>query len=383
MPLPQPILYQTTAFDALSVHEFQFAYSGDQAYRNRLIIRNNASNAVVYDKTLTTFQLRHQLPAASLTNGRDYNAQVQVIHKDGSSSALSNKIVFFCFTAPVLSFSNLESEQIIRNSSFEAALSYTQPEGELLSAYQFTLYDIRHAEIYSTDLLYDQTLCTTLSGLIDNYHYYLRGAGITVHGMEVDTGYVPFSVEYIQPSVFAVLHLENLWHEGCVMIQSNIVSIEGTSNPSPPRYIDNEWVDLSDPEHWVRFDKGFSIEDDFTLQLVGRDFGENATLLEMSNQKDKIKIRFYHGNFTGYGEVAYFVLTAHNGTETYVITSDYIPVPSPDEVIPIWVRRIGPLYEIRVKGPDTGSCFTGEGLANYRGYLLSGGLLLRDSILHT
>lgn len=380
--MPQPILYQTAAFDASSAHEFQFTYSGDQAYRNRLVVRNNASNAVIYDKTLTTFQLRHLLPAASLTNGNGYNAQVQVLHQDGSSSALSNKIVFYCFTAPVFSFSSPEPEQMIHNSAFEAALSYTQPEGELLSAYKFSLCDSRHAEIYSTDLLYDQTLRTTLSGLIDNYHYYLRGTGVTVHGMEVDTGFVPFSVEYIRPSMFAVLNLENLWHEGCVLIQSNIVSIEGTSNPDPPKYIDGEWVDLSDPEHWVRFDQGFSIADDFTLQLAGRDFNENSTLLEMSNQKDKIEIRFYHGSFAGYGEVAYFVLMAHNGTETYIVTSDYIPIPSPDEVIPIWVRRVGPLYEIRVKGPDTGSCFAGEGLAGYRGYLLSGGLLLRDSILH-
>jgi len=380
--MSQPILYQMSAFDASLDCEFQFTYNGDQAYRNRLIIRNNETNALIYDQTITTFQLKHLLPAMSLTNGTGYNAQVQVYHKDGSSSAISNKIIFYCFTTPSFSFSNFEPEQRILNSSYTFNLAYEQPEGELLSAYKVTLYDSKRSEVYATSLLYDSALQTTVTGLIDNYQYFIRGTGVTVHNMDVDTGYIPFSVEYIRPSMFAVLNLENLWYEGSILIQSNIISIEGTSNPDPPIYIDDKWVDLSDPDHWVKFEKGFSIEDDFTLQLIGRAFNDHSTILEMSNYKNKIEISFHRGRFTGYGEIAYFVLRAYNDIETYITTSNYIPIPSPTEKINLWVRRIGALYEIKVQGAGYGSCFAPEGMVDYRGYLLENTALLSSHIFY-
>ena len=136
-----PLLYNKQAFDSTEITEFIFNYSGNQSIKNRLRIFNNVDSTQVYDGTQTTFQLKHTLPANTLINGNTYWCEVYTIDINEVQSPASNKIIFKTFTKPTWSFSNLISDQIIRNSSYQVQLTYSQPEGELLNSYQVSLYN--------------------------------------------------------------------------------------------------------------------------------------------------------------------------------------------------------------------------------------------------
>ena len=75
MALTTPILYSVSAFDATQAQTFLFnVLGGSQVVANTLTIKNNATLAVVYSATQTTFKFEHILPANTLTNGTYYQA---------------------------------------------------------------------------------------------------------------------------------------------------------------------------------------------------------------------------------------------------------------------------------------------------------------------
>ena len=76
MALPRPVLNTQVAFDATQAHTFTFTVygSGAQVTANKLTIRKQSDNSIVYQQQQTTFKFEHTLPAGSLTNGNYYNA---------------------------------------------------------------------------------------------------------------------------------------------------------------------------------------------------------------------------------------------------------------------------------------------------------------------
>lgn len=347
----QPVLYEVPAFDGASPFLFTFAYSGNQVFKNRLIIRNNESNVVVYDHTVSSFQLEHSLPPKSLVNGVCYNARIQVYDHEDQASEFSNPIIFYCFTTPIWIFANLEANQIIHNSSYELRLTYSQPEGELLNSYQVFLYDFGYKEIFHTGVRYHtESLTATISGLADNTPYYVRAKAETVNHMQLDTGSIPISAEYVRPSFFAVVNLENIAAQGSIKIQSNIISILGSSNPDPPKFIDNEKVDLRKDNAWVKFDKGFSIDSDFTLQIIAQELSPYTEFLIMENDKHKLVLSYRQAKFDGETEQKDYVeLRAYNGITSYVLLSNLLSSAFPADRIYIWLRRIGCVYELKIE----------------------------------
>ena len=311
-------------------------------------IYNNKTLAKVYDQTITTMQLVHTIPANTLENGNVYNAEIQTIDSNDKKSAFSSKIIFCCFAEPSWNFSNLTANQIIRNSSFSATVSYSQAQNEPLNSYQFVLYDGLSKEIFRSAKRYDTTnLSYSISGLDDSKAYFLQATGETLNGMLVDTGLVPFTVSYTQPSVFALVHLENVFNEGYIKITSNIITIEGESSPSPPTYIDNKKIDLTADGSCARFSEGFSIADDFTLQCYFEKPTQNTTLIEMENSFNKILVQYRYGSFDGDSQKAYVELRAYAGLECYYIMSNLINIPSTTDRIHLWIRRIDNVYEIK------------------------------------
>lgn len=348
----QPILYETSAFDAKFDWVLSFTYSGNQAIKNRLVIKENDTNTTAYDQTVETFQLRHTIPANTLTNGKCYNAQVQVIDAENKASPFSKTIIFWCFTNPSFGFSNLVENQIIKNSSYTLSLSYFQPEGEPLQSYHINLYDYQQQLLYSGSTKYGtQDMNVTIFDLDDNSLYYVQAIGQTLNKMKVDTGLIPFSVEYILPSLFAIVNLENLEDEYSVKIESNIISILGRSNPDPPKYIDDKMVDLTEEGSWVKFDKAFSIDKNFTLFIRAKSLKEHAPFLILENKNGySIELKYNSAQYDGQdSEKAFVELYAFNKVTSYFQMSNYIEIPDKDSLIDIYVRRINNLYEVYVE----------------------------------
>ncbi|MCI9577115.1 MAG: hypothetical protein HFJ84_10900 [Clostridiales bacterium] len=113
--MEQPILKSTPAFDASLERLFSFTYIGNQVFSHRFRVYNNATNAVVYDKKVESFQMEHTIPAATLKNGILYRAQVSVFDKNGVESNLSQPTLFYCYAIPTLQITNLTANQIVRS----------------------------------------------------------------------------------------------------------------------------------------------------------------------------------------------------------------------------------------------------------------------------
>ena len=246
MALTQPILNSIAAFDATQEHIFSFiSIGGDQVLGSQLTIYDNETGAQVYQGNYTSFKFEHPLAAGTLTNGKYYNATISTINNASEFSEPSNPVAFYCYTAPVLTITNIPASGTIEQSNYTFQGNYVQAEGELLNGYQYTLYDSNKEQISQSAILYDGLYQYTFSGMANDTSYYVELSGSTINNTPVSSGLLLFTIRYIQPASFAICDLVNNCQNGFIQISSNIVSIDGKSEPDPPKYIDNKEVDLT------------------------------------------------------------------------------------------------------------------------------------------
>ena len=303
MALTQPILNSIPAFDATQSHVFSFiSIGGDQVLGSQLTIYDNETGAQVYQGNYTSFKFEYPLVAGTLTNGKYYNATISTINNASEFSEPSNPVAFYCYTAPVLTITNIPASGTIEQSNYTFQGSYVQAEGELLNGYQYTLYNSNKEQISQSAILYDGLYQHTFSGMANDTSYYVELSGSTINNTPVSSGLLLFTIRYIQPASFAICDLVNNCENGFIQISSNIVSIDGKSEPDPPKYIDNKEVDLTDDGSWVQWDEGFNIQNDFTMRIWGRSFGDNEPIVTMKNELDtnnspnRIEMRFMATN---------------------------------------------------------------------------------------
>lgn len=287
MALTQPILNSIAAFDATQEHIFSFiSIGGDQVLGSQLTIYDNETGSQVYQGNYTSFKFEYPLPAGTLTNGKYYNATISTINNASEFSEPSSPVAFYCYTAPVLTITNIPASGTIEQSNYTFQGNYVQAEGELLNGYQYTLYDSNKEQISQSAILYDGLYQYTFSGMANDTSYYVELSGSTINNTPVSSGLLLFTIRYIQPASFAICDLVNNCQNGFIQISSNIVSIDGKSEPDPPKYIDNKEVDLTDDGSWVQWDEGFNIQNDFTMRIWGRSFGDNEPIVTMKNELD-------------------------------------------------------------------------------------------------
>ena len=279
-----------------------------------------------------------------------YSAYVTTFDINNVESPPSNTIVFYCFTTPSWGFKNLMQKQIIRNSYYDVELSYSQLEGELLNSWKVIVYDSKKQEIMNSGVQYQtEVLSYKIPHLEDNNSYYVLATCTTINGLAVETDYYEISVEYINPSMFAMVGLENQKDQGNIKIQSRIISILGTSNPDPPIYIDDKMVDLTEDGSWVRFKDGFLIPDNFTLQVNIKKFKINKPIIIPTNGLNNIEIYPRVGDYDGVKYRFYIELKAYNAITNYIIFSNLIPEYKPYDLLYIWIRKINNVYELKIK----------------------------------
>ena len=123
MALIRPSLNKIPAFDAFVGTTLNFSWTGGQAKKNRIIIREYDTQKKVYDCKETTMALRHtlHLPITkdidgsyvqevpyALKNGKRYVATVIVYDMYDMESLTSNEVNFYCFATPVIEFTNFD-----------------------------------------------------------------------------------------------------------------------------------------------------------------------------------------------------------------------------------------------------------------------------------
>lgn len=353
MALLKPTLLAVPAWDVATGYTFTFTVpsGSDQVTANTLYIRNNTTNEVVYTNAVTSFKLENTVPpnVAALTNGTYYNAYIVTENASGQLSPASNIIQFFCYSTPSFAFSNITPGGVWDSAQLNATVTYDQDEGELLNSYTMTLYNTAQVQIATSGPQFvgsttppPTDVSFLFSGLDDNTTYYISATGITVNNTQITTGFVQFTVQYVQPGAFGVLELMNNCEDGYITVQSNAVLIEGTSNPSPPTYIADEEIDLRGTGYWVKWGDGFNINGDFTAKLWFRDANLNTELLNFSNiSQQKVTLR-YMADYEDSTKV-YVDLISDSG---YYIYSASISAPSAQEIVCAQIRRINDIYEL-------------------------------------
>ena len=264
----KPQIYLVNTFDARTEQEIRFVWEGNQSFANICIIRDNVTDAIVYQATQTTMQLRHVVPPGSLTNGKLYNVRVATIDINNNISEYSSPVLFYCFTYPNFVFSNISTNYIIRNATYQVNMSYSQIENEPLESYVIELYDESRNLLQSSGTKYDDELRYTFVSLEDNQTYYIKATGRTLNGLYIETDYILVSVNYEQPQVYSIITLENIKESGLIKIQSNIRIVECYTT-NPPIFIDGEYIDLRNDT--LRIDNGFELESDYIIRCAGYD----------------------------------------------------------------------------------------------------------------
>ena len=354
MSLTTPILYNVPAFDSSQAQIFAFSsLGGNQVTGSTLTIKNNVTLQTVYSQTQISYRFEHILPANTLVNGTYYQATLTTRDASGNESSPSAAIQFYCYSQPMFEISNMPSNNVITNSSFAFTVTYNQVQGEILNAYVFNLYSASGALISTSNTLYNTDTSLPLnisylfSGFEDNASYSIEVTGITANGTQITTSRIPFTTAYTKPNMFSFLFLTNNCKSGYITIRSNVVGIDGIANPELPVFIDNQEVDLRASGSYVEWIEGYTVTDDWTLRIWGRDYNPNSEIFRFSNTDGDIITIDYCADDTN----CWFEMKAkHNDwLWGYVTESSHIALPTNTEQMFCWLRRISNLYELKIE----------------------------------
>ena len=405
MALVSPIALSKIAFDATNNEVFYFTSNGgDQVVKNRLTIRLQSDNSIVYQATVETFLFQHTLPSGTLTNGIYYNYFFNTYDASDNMSANSNVVAFYCYTTPTITFTNYPSTNIINSASYEFAVTYDQTQDELLDYLTFYLYDSNSNEISNSGELRSSltpplSFTHTFNGFENGDTYKVQIKAISVNGTTTLSELKTFSVSVFVPELFSKLTAENKCNDGVVRVTSNVVAVEGETNVEPALFFSHiadeenadtyikwgEWyttdsigkvstwaepymLDLRASGDILTFASGFSIPTDFQFQSWQCPIREGI-LYEM--YKDvlggyKIIIELKSGIPSGESTVKnWFELYTDNGA--LFDYSNYVDAMNEDTNFIIWFKKIGDVYTLLldVISIGTGTAISWTGTATY------------------
>lgn len=342
MTKPKFIQGSDYAFDSTNEHIFEYSWdsSNVQSVGNILTIRNNETNAIIYNGRINSLLLRHTLPANALTNGVLYNAVIQVIDRANNISPVSDPILFYCYTQPTITTTVIDGE-IVQNSSCTVGITYEQPEGEELQSFNIELYNGFRELIYTSNMKYDSSSTVTLTGLEDNMTYYIQAVGETVNHMITKSGLISINVDYIQPDMYAYISVENRYNYGDIVFTSNLVSVEGRSDN--PVFIEDEYVDTINGSS-VIFDDNFSLDSNFSLIMKGYNFQTNKVFTVLKNINNTVSLKWIIDENNDH----YVELTAQTNNLINIFMSNHIASTDTTK-LKIMVRCVNHRFDIIVE----------------------------------
>ncbi len=338
--MSRPIIKKILPFDADKEQDIFLAWTGSRAHANRIIIRDNETNEVTFDDTISTYELRHTIPAGTLTNGKNWTMEAVVYDSENIASASSEKILFYTFKTPDFDFKDLPEHQEINSASFTAAISYHSQDWENISSYIFYLYDSTGKQLLKSNVMHDIfNIAYTYRGLENNTAYAIRCTAVTVHGMLLDTGLRNILIKYENPNTYARIYTTALPEQGCVQVASNLIVIQ-YNGPEHFSY-ENGMLDLIGKT--LYYDEGFLIENNFTVIIRGKNLWQTADILKMKNDNPGLTLssRIYTD------ETLRFKLLVPNGVCHYLLYSDE-QIFGADDMVTIVLRRESNLYQLKV-----------------------------------
>lgn len=346
--MSKPQINRITPFDGSYDFTVSMSYIGNLPYSNRIIIYNATTLSVVYDNTTanTNYAIEHTIPANTLVNGKKYAIQGQVFDSNKNASVLSDKVYFWCFSTPSFYFKDINNGDTFNTASIYATLVYNQTDWEDIAEYKFYLYDdVKNILIESESFYTTDNMNYAYRGLDDDRFYYIRAQGVTVNGIQMDTGYIKIFVNYENPEDYKLIYAECNNQNSIVTYQTNFIVINPSDTTTGYEY-ENGWINLIDKT--LVYDKDFIVSGDFTMSIRGKDMYRNATILKCSNENRGFTLSSY---IYDDGWMRYKLLVP-NVLCNYVLYSEPI-MPSEIDIVVIHIRRINNIYQLY--------CFVEEG----------------------
>ncbi len=343
------IIHNIEPFDSSIGTEIKFTWQGNQVYKVRCIIKENASGETIYDQIVESMKQSFVVPKNSdLLNGGYYIAYITVFDVNNIESSVQGiGTPFYCLSSPIFKIT-VEDSDILKSSTCKVGLNYHQVENESLNSFRITLYTYQKTELQSSGNIYDiSDMSYTITGLENAKQYYIRATGKTLHNMILDTGYILLTVSYQIAQIFSPLELNNKSEHGSIEIKSNIVSTVGIPDKDVI-FIDNEYVDLRDNK--VTYDVGFKTEGDFTKVFVFYEPKQNNRIIHLEDGKNfTVGIYYRKGSFSDSdGHKALFELNANSCGVKYILFSNYIEIPNEFQQFALCVNRTGNYYDLKV-----------------------------------
>ena len=357
MAMVKPIALTKNAFDATNNEVFSFTSSGgNQIVKNKITIRKNSDNTIVYTNILETFAFNQTVPANTLTNGEYYNYFFNTYDISNNESPASNIVPFYCYTQPTLTFTNISNNDTIESSNYQFIVEYDQIQDELLDNLKFILYDINgnilseSETLYSTDIPPFQ-MNHTFEGMGNNSSYQIQVIGSTVNGTQISSSKITFEVRFENPAVYTKIDLENKCNDGYVQFRSNLVFIDGVSNPDPPFYIGTESVDLGEIGYWVEWNQGYNIPSNFILELwlTPALLGEFCKMWNVSSLSEYVQLNLLRNRLNGEMTLKDTFEVYAIGENGYVTTySNRVDILNNLSKIVVWVKKINDTWSLNL-----------------------------------
>lgn len=343
--LQTPIIPTILPFDPTYSAKIEFVYNDNQAFKNRAVITNADTNAIVYDETITSMKLVHEIPAKTLSSGK-YYIQIQVFDEDGNSSLLSDTTLFYCFITPTVYFRNVTNGMVYKNANIDLEFVYEQPDGETIKSYQFFQYGYDRSIINSSEIYYSTSSMThSYYGLNNDTVYYFRVIGETQKGMKFDTGYVEVNIKYETVPANVILEVENNYCNGYISIMVNIINVEFS--------IDNDDYTLENGSLILKSNSltynGFNVENDFSLFAETKAMPLNKPFLTTDDSNFSLLIKEICGKYYAKFEVekSNYALYVDINDSLVNITEGYMEVIN-DDCFVFELKRKNGIYGLKI-----------------------------------
>lgn len=277
LALVTPSLQSIASFDVTESKDITFISSGGdkpvKAILNINVQNKSYQKSYISSVSSSTSEYTITLPANFLTgdnfgNGVTYEVTVSTYNYQGQISEKSNIQIVTAYTNPEIVIVSPATTH--ESATLICSFTYSQKENESINKYSFRLLNSIGTQLdYSKDILYsqDKSLSYQFKTELANDGTYIVEVNVVTVGNTNIIKTKTFVAQYIQASDYFPLIIDNsaTCENGAVVVKSELVLFEGEAYPSPPIYIDNDYVSLVKPGSYVIFDKGFEINGDFAL----------------------------------------------------------------------------------------------------------------------
>lgn len=277
MALVTPSLQPIASFDVTESKDITFISSGGdkpvKAILNINVQNKSYQRSYISSVSSSTSEYTITLPANFLTgdnfgNNVTYEVTVSTYNYQGQISEKSNIQIVTAYTNPEIVIVSPETTH--ESATLTCSFTYSQKENESINKYSFRLLNSIGTQLdYSKDIFYsqDKSLSYQFKTELANDGTYIVEVNVVTVGNTNIIKTKTFVAQYIQASNYFPLIIDNsaTCENGAVVVKSELVLFKGEAYPSPPTYIDNDYVSLVAPGSYVIFDKDFEIDGNFAL----------------------------------------------------------------------------------------------------------------------